>query len=325
MFLTHLGPDPQLELLIEDKRAPFFHEAGVFHAPSNTLFITSNQIPDEDPGAVSTANKTIIITKIEFSGPKDFTRDKVRCPERHYMPNGGVNYRDGILFCAQGSLHEPGGLVYMEAKRPHRTTPLLNNYHGRPFNSPNDVVVHSDGSIWFTDPIYGYEQGFRPMPQLPQQVYRFEPWTGDVRVVADGFGRPNGICFAPGEEIVYVTDTDFVHGDGTTDPARASTIYAFDIVIINESPFLINRRVFAMADVGAPDGIKCDVYGNVYSGCGDGVNVWSSGGSLIGKILVDGGVANFCFGRDGEVWLLNEHRLWRAKLADGTRGALLRV
>jgi len=324
-FLNLLGPNPQLELLIEDQRAPYFHEAGVFHAPTNTLFITSNQIRDKDPAAVSTANKTIVITKIEFFSPKDFTRDKVRCPERNYMANGGVNYRDGLLLCAQGSLNEPGGLIYMEAKRPHKTTTLLNNYHGRQFNSPNDVVVHSDGSIWFTDPIYGHEQGFRPKPQLPQQVYRFEPESGDIRVVADGFGRPNGICFAPGEDSVYITDTDFVHGDGTTNQARAATIYAFDIVIISESPFLINRRVFAMADTGAPDGIKCDVYGNVYSGCGDGVNVWDSGGSLIGKILVEGGVANFCFGREGEMWLFNEHRLWRAKLADGTKGALLGI
>jgi gluconolactonase len=125
--------------LIEDKRAPFFHEAGVFHAPSNTLFITSNHIPDRDPGAVSTANKTIIITKIEIFGLKDFTRDKVRCPERNYMANGGVNYRDGVLFCAQGSLNEPGGLIYMEAKRPHKTTTLLNNYHGRQFIRPTTL------------------------------------------------------------------------------------------------------------------------------------------------------------------------------------------
>lgn len=241
------------------------------------------------------------------------------------MANGGVNYRDGLLLCAQGSLNEPGGLVYMEAKRPHRTVTLLDNYHGRQFNSPNDVVVHSDGSIWFTDPIYGYEQGFRPKPQLPQQVYRYNPETGDLRVVADGFGRPNGICFAPGEETVYITDTDFIHGDGTSSLARASTIYAFNILLVKGSPFLTNRRLFAMADTGAPDGIKCDVHGNVYSGCGDGVNVWNSGGSLIGKILVEGGVANFCFGKEGEMWLFNECRLWRVKLAEGTKGALLGI
>lgn len=80
-----------------------------------------------------------------------------------------------------------------------------------------------------------------------------------------------------------------------------------------------------MADTGIPDGIKCDMEGNVYSGCGDGVNIWSPGGVLLGKILVSGGVANFCFGINGEMFLLNEHKLWRARLAKKTKGALLRI
>jgi gluconolactonase len=87
----------------------------------------------------------------------------------------------------------------------------------------------------------------------------------------------------------------------------------------------VNRRVFAYADEGWPDGIKCDVYGNVYSGCGDGVEVWNAGGTLVGKILVPGGVANFCFGRDGEVFLCAEQRLWRVQLARSTKGALLGI
>ena len=80
-----------------------------------------------------------------------------------------------------------------------------------------------------------------------------------------------------------------------------------------------------MADTGIPDGIKCDVLGNVYSGCGDGLNIWSSGGVLLAKILIDGGVANFCFGRGGEIYLLNEHRLWRAKINGECKGALHRI
>lgn len=326
-FIPLLGSRPTLQLLIEDDRAPYFHEAGVFHPKTNTLFITSNQIPDLSPDAVSTRNKTIIITRIEFFSPTDFSRDKVRCPERNYMANGGTNYRDGIILCAQGSLKEPAGLIYMEAKRPHRTCTLINNYYSRPFNSPNDVVVHSDGSIWFTDPIYGYEQGFRPKPQLPQQVYRFVPSTGDIRVVADGFGRPNGICFSPDEQTIYITDTDAIHGDGTKDGTRAATIYGFSVFSdpATGSPFLINRRVFAYADNGFPDGIKCDVHGNVYAGCGDGINIWNRGGTLIGKVLIEGGVANFCFGRNGELWCFGEKKLWRVQLGEGTKGAALKI
>lgn len=80
-----------------------------------------------------------------------------------------------------------------------------------------------------------------------------------------------------------------------------------------------------MADTGIPDGIKCDLEGNVYSGCGDGVHVWTPGGVLVAKILVEGGVANFCFGRDGQIFLLNENKLWKAQVAKSTRGALLRI
>lgn len=89
----------------------------------------------------------------------------------------------------------------------------------------------------------------------------------------------------------------------------------------DNEPFLVNRRTFAMADQGFPDGIKCDTEGNVYSGCGDGVNVWSPGGVLVGKILVDGGVANLCFGAPGELFILNGTRLWRALLAEPVQGA----
>lgn len=87
--------------------------------------------------------------------------------------------------------------------------------------------------------------------------------------------------------------------------------------------FLTNRRLFAFAAAGFPDGIKCDVHGNVYAGCGDGVEVWNPAGSLIGTFLVTGGVANFCFGKDGEMFLCNEQRLWRVQLDRETKGALL--
>ncbi len=97
------------------------------------------------------------------------------------------------------------------------------------------------------------------------------------------------------------------------------------MVTYSEGPFLVNKRVFAYADEGWPDGIKCDVYGNVYSGCGDGVEVWNAGGTLIGKILVPGGVANFCFGKEGELFLCAEQKLWRVQLASTTKGALLGI
>lgn len=104
----------------------------------------------------------------------------------------------------------------------------------------------------------------------------------------------------------------------------SSLSYAFDVVVRHGAPFLINRRVFAYSDTGAPDGIKCDTDGNVYSGCGDGLNVWSPDGSLLCKVRLPGGVANFCFGRPGELFLLNETKFWVLEIAPYVKGALLK-
>lgn len=145
---------------------------------------------------------------------------KMRAPSGIDMPNGGVNYTDdSIIFCAQGSaVTGSGGLYHMPRGAPAK--PLITNFQGRDFNSPNDVVVALDGSMWFTDPCYGHDQDFRQKPSLPNQVYRYNPRTGDCRVVADGFDRPNGICFSPDEKVIYITDTGLIHGDDSNDFTR---------------------------------------------------------------------------------------------------------
>ena len=84
-----------------------------------------------------------------------------------------------------------------------------------------------------------------------------------------------------------------------------------------------NRRLFAFVEAGIPDGIKCDTEGRVYSGCGDGIHVWAASGAPLGRIEIAGGVANFCFGRPGEMFALNEYHLWRVTIASSIRGALL--
>ncbi|KAE8309459.1 hypothetical protein BDV41DRAFT_591202 [Aspergillus transmontanensis] len=316
-FHSILGPTPTLQLLAENEAYAFAHEAGVFIASTNHLFITSSRIKDAQ------GQQSVRITRVHLN------ETPVRCeeiPTSIPLANGGVNYGDD----------RPSGLYLMSTTPPYTTKLLKEDFYGRPFSSVNDVVVHSDGSIWFTDPTYGFEQGYRPMPTLPSHVYRWNPVNGNTRAMADGFGKPNGICFSPDEKTVYVTDTHWLHGDGSTDDQRVSSMYglslriissqyAFDVSIYNGEPFLTNRRLFAMADKGIPDGIKCDLDGNVYSGCGDGINVWSPGGVLLGRILIDGGVANFCFGRGGEVFALNEHRLWRVQLGGDVKGALLGI
>lgn len=223
------GPSPTLELLAENTRYPAFHEAGVYFEQDQTLFITSNQFLD------SGGKKKIQISKVTLDRSDGKTSAKVEEIDTGIsMGNGGVNSGDRVLFCAQGgpdNATNPSALVYMDSRPPYATQRITSSFHGRHFNSVNDVVVHSDGSIWFTDPIYGFEQGYRPKPMLPCQVYRFVPGKGanpeegsSIRAVADGFGRPNGICFSPDEKVVYITDTDWIHGDGTTDDSRPSSM-----------------------------------------------------------------------------------------------------
>jgi gluconolactonase len=217
-FHRLLGPSPTLELLLEHSEYPFAHEAGVYLPSTDEIFITSNQFFN------SSDQRCVQISKISLGdGPKKAVREEIPS-DKILMANGGINYKDGILFCAQGSETQHSGLYHMTASSPYTSTLLISSFYGRPFNSVNDVVIHSDGSIWFTDPIYGYEQGYRPKPELPNQVYRYDPVTKGIRAMADGFGRPNGIAFSPDEKVVYVTDTDWIHGDGSTDGTRASTM-----------------------------------------------------------------------------------------------------
>lgn len=213
-FLDILGDTPSIELGVE-KDWPFAHEAGVYIPSQDAVYVTSNGI-DTDSG------KTIKVGKVVRQSDNTWHYEELSTDIA--MGNGGINYQGGVLFCDQGNLSKPGGLVLMEATPPYSTQTLLSSFHWRRFTSVNDVVLHSDGSIWFTDPIYGYEQGFRNAPQLPCQVYRFEPDSGHIRVVADGFGRANGLCFSPDEKTMYISDTDWIHGDGTTDLQRASNM-----------------------------------------------------------------------------------------------------
>lgn len=136
-------------------------------------------------------------------------------------------------------------------------------------------------------------------------MYRFEPATGVVQIVADGFIQPNGFEFSPDLGLVYVSDTGSQRfGPVPTAPA---TIYALDVV--DGGRRLANKRVFAYANSSFPDGIHCDTRGNVWAACGDGVHVWSSSGVLLGKIFVGEMSNNFAFA-PGKVFVFSNAWLW---------------
>jgi len=168
-------------------------------------------------------------------------------------------------------------------------TVLAERFEGKRLNSPNDVVVKSDGSIWFSDPHYGintdYEGGKQPA-ELPVRVYRLDA-DGALSVVADDFDGPNGLCFSPDEQVLYICETGLQFA---AEPRRY--IRAFDV----QGDALGPGRAFHKVAPGAADGIRCDVHGNVWSSAGDGVHCISPEGQLLGKILVPQAVANLCFG-----------------------------
>jgi gluconolactonase len=149
------------------------------------------------------------------------------------------------------------------------------------FNSPNDVVVKRDGTIWFTDPSYGWLQGFRPRPLLRDAVWRYDPRTGSAIALADSFDKPNGLCFSPDERTLYVADNGEPHD-----------LKAFDVL---DGGRLDRERVIHVSSPEHPDGLKADSAGRLYATFAGGVEILGPDGSPIGAIDVPGAV-NFCFG-----------------------------
>lgn len=170
-------------------------------------------------------------------------------------------------------------------------TVLADSYEGKRLNSPNDVVVKSDDSVWFTDPTYGiltdYE-GERAEPEIAScNVYRLDA-DGTLEIVADDFVMPNGIAFSPDESLLYLSDTGRSHHDNGPHHIRC-----FDVT---KNRHLRNGRLFVEIEPGGPDGFRLDVDGNVWTSAGDGVHCYSPAGDLLGKIRVPETVANLTFG-----------------------------
>ena len=204
----------------------------------------------------------------------------------HYA-NGNTRDRQGRLITCE-----------MDAQRLTRTehdgriTVLADTFDGKKLTGPNDVVVKSDGSIWFSDNgagIRGNYLGHKATPELPYRVYRIDARSGQTTIAVGDMERPNGLCFSPDENRLYVVDT----------PGGVKTTHVYDVV--DDGTKLINGRVFFDASPGYADGIRCDTEGNVWAGFSggegeDGAAVFAPDGKLIGRILLPERCANLCFG-----------------------------
>ena len=172
-------------------------------------------------------------------------------------------------------------------------TVLADQYNGKPLNSPNDVIVKSDGSIWFSDPSFGIDgfyEGERKDPELKPAVYRVDGKSGEITMMTDTLIGPNGLAFSPDESVIYIVDSR----------ASPRKILAFDLS--SDGLKLANQRELIDAGQGTPDGFRVDVHGNLWCGWGmgsdelDGVRIFTPQGEAIGHIALPERCANVCFG-----------------------------
>ena len=200
--------------------------------------------------------------------------------------NGNTRDRQGRLITCEHLTRrvtrtEPDGSI----------TVIADKHKGKRLNSPNDVIVKSDDSIWFSDPSYGIMTEFEGSRSEQEQggcyVYRVDPKSGEITTVVEDFVKPNGLAFSPDEKVLYVADSAASH-----DPNAPHHIRAFDVV---DGKKLTNSRVFCDIKVGIPDGFRVDVNGNVWTSA-DGVECYAPDGTLLGRIKVPEVVANVTFG-----------------------------
>ena len=209
-----------------------------------------------------------------------------RSPSGH--ANGMTRDRQGRLVTCEHS-----GRRVTRTEHDGAVTVLTDRHDGKPLNSPNDVVVKSDGTVWFSDPpfgIAGYYQGLPARQELPSNLYRLDPATGLAEVVAGDIASPNGLAFSPDESVLYVVESR----------AKPRRILAFDVTAGGRK--LSNQRAAIDAGPGTPDGLRVDVDGNLWCGWGmgsdelDGVRVFAPDGEAIGHIALPERCANLCFG-----------------------------
>jgi gluconolactonase len=274
-----LGDAPRLELVAETDA----HEGPVYARDENALYFTTVR------------RERVAIKRLDLAdGSASVVSDDAD------NANGMFLGPDGrLVVCEQGSLDRPARISLVERATGVAET-LVDSADGAPLSSPNDVVVASDGAVWFTDPSYGHLQGFRPEPTLGDRVYRIDPTHRVAHEVADGFDKPNGLAFSPDERIMYVADNGAPHH-----------LVAFDV----EREGLGGRRRIAVGTPEHPDGVKVDADGRIYASALGGIQVLDPAGTLLGEIVLPGAV-NFTFGgpAGNVLYITADTAVWAAVL-----------
>ena len=292
-FVDVLGDAPQLARVVDVDA----HEGPVYVADEDALYFTSL------PRGTAVDIKRLALATLSV--------ETVRANAN--AANGMTLGRDGrLVICEQGTPSSHGQITALDPATGDVET-VVDSWRGLRFNSPNDVVVRRDGSIWFTDPSYGHLQGFKPEPLVGDYVYRHDPRTGQTAPVADSFVKPNGLAFSPDHSVLYVTDSGANQEAGSFYPSLPHHIVAFDVSA--DHRHLSSERLFAVTSPGFPDGIKVDSEGRVYASSFAGVQVLTPQGDLIGEINLPGAI-NFAFGgaERNTLYITADSAIWAATL-----------
>jgi gluconolactonase len=307
-FEAVLGSAPRLVRVV----AADAHEGPVYVADEDALYFTT--LPRTGnfplPGLPVVAIKRLALDGGRF--PLEPERVSL-VREDANVANGMALDLDGrLVVCEQGTLSQHARISRLDPVTGAVET-VVDDWRGLRFNSPNDIVVRSDGTLWFTDPGYGHLQGFKGEPLVGDYVYRYDPGSDRLSVVADSFVKPNGLAFSPDEQVLYITDSGANQAPGSYHVGLPHHVMAFDV---KDGRHLGGGRLFAVTTPGFPDGIKVDTEGRVYASALSGVQVFNPSGDLIGEIHQPGAV-NFAFGgrERNTLFITTDEAVWAAVLS----------
>ena len=296
-FFNIIGPSPQCDKIFNVSMA--VHEAPCWIPSMNKLMVAPQN------------QSTQLLIDLNANPP---TLMNFTSTPPLGSPNGAFLYQGKIIAGTNGFRNDtPPGLYSLDLQR-NTSTPILNNYRGLKFATPDDLVVDAQGQVWFTDAPFGYVNNiYSNPPELPSAVYCWNMTSGAISVVVDTLPWPNGIAFSPDNQTVYITNTP-LNATGAIEPLLPRAVYAYDL----QPPHtLMNQRTFYVPDSHVADGIKVSENGYVFTAAGSTVDVVSPDGDLLGKISTGTETMNnLAFVPNGELWMTGQGGIWRARIAE---------
>ena len=327
--LNILGPAPKLERLF-DTRNDSIHEAPVYVPGLNVIIYSLPHQGVYEQQIINLNNTPPTISNYTTNPPV-------------YAVNGGKLYQNHIYWASEASFSFPSpsnGSLVQQTPGIYRLDPytgevvtLVNNYYGQLLNSPNDLFIDSRGDIFFTDSWYGYAINVTKYPVLSPASWRFRPSTGQLSIVENTLGQPNGIGISPDGRTMYISDTGITNFDNVPadqvpryniNPFGGKALYAFDINFAPPGNYLTSKRPIWLAETFADDGFHVSREGYLLGAAGAGVDVLSEFGELIMRVEVGGSINNLQFaGPDRrELWCFGPSGIWRIGGLTGIQGML---